>query len=225
VDTVVEGDIRFVKGDTLYNGLIKIYNLSGKLISEINYKNNDKNGLSVNYDENGKVVGETNYYYGLKNGQQTHIEGDMKYYNNFFYGQKAGEEIQYKNGKVYYYSCSNLEGIDIYSCTYITDTTALQGGRLLDYFTQIVARNDKKMLRFFIYLFKPPHIDSLYYEVVDNDSITGKQFNIATFNSTDFFFNDTLFNMPQIGHNYLLRTHLKEKKSAFKITEEIIKTN
>jgi len=63
----VSGDIQIKNNDTIFNGRIKYYDSSDKLVADINFKDNLKLGKTTRY-YNGKITQETNYYFDYENG-------------------------------------------------------------------------------------------------------------------------------------------------------------
>src|SRR4051794_11951347 len=49
-------------------GLVKYFDLSGNLLSQINYKDGLKKGVSINYYSDGKVSDSVNFWYNKETG-------------------------------------------------------------------------------------------------------------------------------------------------------------
>ena len=70
-------------------GLWKMYNSNGQLMSEIEYVNNQKHGVQRTYYPYEKIMEETEYQYGVKEGE----------YKKYYYSGQVSVEGQYVAGK------------------------------------------------------------------------------------------------------------------------------
>ncbi|MBA4197670.1 MAG: hypothetical protein C0459_08970 [Chitinophaga sp.] len=105
----VEGNIN---NDTIYNGLIKFYNLeNNSLISECNYVNGILEGERKDYYKNGVVSTILNYSQGKSNGYVSTYDynGNIKTKAFYYYGIQVGGITDYRENKVQNYKFYSLD--------------------------------------------------------------------------------------------------------------------
>jgi antitoxin component YwqK of YwqJK toxin-antitoxin module len=117
--SIHEGDtINMVDKDSLRQGVWRAFWPSGKLSSEVVYRNNKKQGLEISWYNHSQCVKQETYY---NNGQ---LDGPVTFYSkncakefieNYKNGVKEGLEITYHtNGRIKaegYYKKGNLDGV------------------------------------------------------------------------------------------------------------------
>lgn len=117
-DTKAVGDI---SKDTIYNGLIKFYNIqSGKLVSSANYLNGKLNGENIEYNENGTISSKVFYDNEKQNGEANIYDARGKLINKYFsyYGLKVGEDLSYSDGRLITYSFYSFDNKKLLSINY-----------------------------------------------------------------------------------------------------------
>ena len=104
----IEGDIT---SDTLFNGLIKSYDKSNRLISEGYYLNGIKDGEYKQFYENGALNYNLFYKDGKENGiaEAFNEKGDTLSRDFYYYGLRSGNAEKYEKNKLKTYSFLSLE--------------------------------------------------------------------------------------------------------------------
>ncbi|HEY2649198.1 MAG TPA: hypothetical protein VGI38_08380 [Puia sp.] len=104
----IEGNIT---SDTIFNGLIKIYDVSNRLLSEGYYIDGIKNGEYKQYYETGAVNYRLFYSDGKENGfaEAFNKNGDTITKDFYYYGLRTGNAEKYEKNKLKSYSFLSLD--------------------------------------------------------------------------------------------------------------------
>ena len=193
---VIKGNIQTDKKDTVFIGPIEYYDLSGRMISKVNYKGNKKFGIDSQYSSTGTLKQETNYFYRDENGVNKIYDdsGHLISTGNYFHGLVAGPQLQFKQDSIFFFKFVNFENWELYSCRFI-DGQAIEKGNLLNYITHYVLVDGKKQLKIFIYLINPPHKE-LTYTLYKKNLTTGDSVVITSINGKQNFYDDFNIDLP-----------------------------
>lgn len=189
-ETRVEGNINI---DTIYNGLIKFYNIkSNKLFRECNYENGIENGKCILYHKNGKIA----YKYFFENGKVNgdtyafDVKGDLLSKGFYYYDIRVGSSDEYIKEKIANYYFYSLDGELLFFIYYDSSQKKKITDLQSDYFFYHTAKyqeyndslNKNEQQEYFLYLPNPPEYNFRYsLVIIDSDfNVLSK---IQTFNN------------------------------------------
>jgi antitoxin component YwqK of YwqJK toxin-antitoxin module len=174
-----------ITADTLYNGLIKEYDVkTNKLLSETEYLNGVLNGNRIEYYSNAKISSMSQYDMGKINGVVSIYDtnGLLVKKDRFYYDMRVGESIEYFRGSVADFSFYSFDRELLMTINYLSPvkkriTDFVDGFFFIkeDVFSEVTVNgiSDKKK-EFFLYIPNPPEYnfryslvltDSLYHQI------------------------------------------------------------
>lgn len=200
------GKIELINGDTVFNGLIRIYNSDSNLISLANYVKNKKEGKSEYFFSNGIKSEETYYESDLKNGVRKLYDstGKLIESKNFYFGRAMGDLTIY-NAKLdtfRLYKFSNFEGIELYSCYWNENSKIVESGNFLIATSKYHLIDDSLKLSIFLYIVNPPH-KQFKYELIYKNLLTNDSASIFKVSSGRAMFKEFIIDKPKENYVYL----------------------
>lgn len=192
--------------DSIFNGVVNIYDTNNIHIGYSNYKFGLRNGLYVNLYPNGFVKDSLFFLNGLKNGEwySFYISGVLREKENYYNNERLGEIVSYDStGNIKSYGFLNFEGKFIYSLKYLGNDT-LETAELPIYSTDTIQLNKDKKIHLFLYLIYPPAY-KVRYEIADffDNKITQNEKIIS---NKPFY--EVNLDMPKQGHNWAVVVYI-----------------
>lgn len=186
--------------DSIFDGVVNIYDTNNIHIGYSNYKVGLRNGLYVNLYPNGFVKDSLFFLNGLKNGvcYSFYMSGILKEKENYYNDKKIGEIVSYDpTGNIKSYSFINFEGNIIYSLKYMANDT-LETAELPIYKIDTIQVDKVEKIHLFLYLIYPPAY-KVRYEIADffDKKITKNKKVIS-----DKSFYEVSLDIPKPGHNW-----------------------
>lgn len=191
-DVVAEGDI---SKDTVYNGLIKFYNINThQLTQTINYKEGIMDGERIDFYPNGKRKLELAYQNGKINGEIKHYDstGEISEIQYIYHSLRVGPTTSYKNKEIVEYSFHSLENKELFYINYDSikgkNHEDLNEGVFFffNYNNYHTSRDSTPKTELFIYLPNPPVLNFNYSLCIIDSNYNTIQ-NIKKFSSENIW--------------------------------------
>ena len=190
--------------DSLIDGIAKVYNSNGKLVSETNFIKGIKNGISLSFYENGKIKDSFNYSNNLLNGIAYRYDsnGLLLFKKTYYYGIDIGDNSFYHDGKVEEYYFTNFERKELVNCKYDSagrcDTLMFNAKPII---SNILLDKQIPAMQLFLYFPHPLSFEIIYkLGLIDSQNNKKKE----SILNTDRLFLDTTLTLPQKDWNYYI---------------------
>lgn len=194
-----------VRDDSVYNGIVKVYDKNNRYLGYRNYKYGLEDGVSVHYYRNG--ASDSSFFSkGLKNGYAYKFDAlhRLRHKNYYYNDRPLGHNYEYDSlGKLNGYYFTDFEGNVIYE-TKLIDSIPYEKGNLIEAVVnrKLIGTEEKEVL--FLYLIDPPFVKTHYEIAILNEQkqiISSKRIN-----AKNCFYEQELQNLPE-GHSLAIVLH------------------
>ena len=199
--------------DTIIDGVAKYYR-NENLISVVTYRYDSKFGPAINFYDNGKKKDSMNYINGLLNGNVFHynIDGKVDRVVSYYYGLLAGDNSLYSSGRPVEYSYRDFNSNILFACSYDSLGRCKVGKfGIKAIINTILDDDDAPAAKVFLYLVKPPNLNTTYQIGLINDKNEIKKQSLLR---NDRLFLDTILYRPESGWNYCISTHFENQADS-----------
>ena len=205
--------------DSLYHGVVNLYDKKNKNIGYTNFKYGLKNGPSVLYFDSGIISDSVNYINGLKNGYEFKYDSSGKLLFNCYYhqGLKLGHVIKYDvNGKISEYHFNGFEKRLLYSITQLSDSVFEERGEEINAIVYRTYEQNIEKVMLFLYILNPPYYKN-HYEIAIFDT-NKKMISSKKIISDHCFYEQELALLPR-GNTYGIVMH---KFNSYKLKDDLV---
>lgn len=201
--------------DSLFHGIVRIYNMDGRYTGYTNYSYGVENGVFVNKFSNGLTKDSGLIKNGLMENWAYKFDsvGHLVYKCYYYHGLHFGPNYLFRNGKIKKFWFLNLEAEEIYSLDYNKNDT-LEYGDFPCYKMKLMEINGSKKVGIRLYLISTPETDIDYEIGIVKEKKILKSNKIF---SDDFFYESNL-DMPASGESYAIIANFTDTKTKVRKT-------
>ncbi len=190
--------------DSLFDGMVKCYDLDGNYRGYSFYKCGLKEGPQIQYYKNGKIADSLLFHHNMQDGfsYQFNESGILAYKSYYLNGLPIGHIYEYdSNGNIIHYSFVNFEHKIIYELYRVNGEEYREGDEIqMNLFSENSSKNDF----LFLYLFDSPFTPR-HYEIGILDS-TNRILSSETIAQSGCYYERELPHL-QNGHKYAVILH------------------